>query len=582
MLDALFVNVHRNLGNISYGWQSCLGLMSMAAFLEKNGYDCKVMNCNYYEFKNMLLNESEFLKCKLIGFYCDFDNVLEVKNLSSWIKNEWQIPVIVGGPQSMHLDVQFFLESKCDVVVRGEGELTIVEIVSYYLDNTGDLMSIKGISYLNQDNMIVNEDREAIENLDLLPICDEKYILKADDNLRFWVCMTGRGCPFNCSFCFEAIQTKKVRFRSVENVLKELALKFSPKSNFDYLMFADDTFTLNTDRLQKLCDGIKILRENKDFVWFCEGHVKTLLKHPEMIDYMVDSGMVRLQLGIESGNSNVLVAYNKGCTPEDIIQLIKICKDKGVTSVYGNIILGSAFFSKETYEQDLKFAEELIRLGKGMVELAVVYYWPLAGTKMTNYPTQFGIVIEDKDFVTAMMDLPQTSTKEFDLWSIQSMGYKFKQHLNNVVLGMVKNNDINRDTILNWYKIRRKYKTGISLWLELIKCYGEMDRYYELTASGDAEFGENLSVSEILTKHPMRLISLIDQFDGEKIKNILYEELVLDTLDMEILRYSFCKLKTTEIIERICKNYNNYDLHNLIITKLLDLEKHYLIAFGKF
>lgn len=585
MYDVVFINTHRHLGNASHNWQSCLGLMSMAAFLEKNGIDAGVVSCNYYEVMTSL-NTNTDLCCKILGLYCDFDNVFEVINISSWVKENWDIPVIVGGPQSKHLTKEFFKRSKCDAVVLGEGELTIVDLVNLYLDNIGTIKNIKGISYLQDDNVVVNEEQVLIENLDVLPYCDEKYIINKK-NTNYWVCMTGRGCPFSCSFCFEALSSKKVRFRSVENVLCELKNKFTQNSTYRYLMFADDTFTLIPSRVKELCEGIKKIRENKDFIWYCEGHVRTLLQHPEMIDYMVDAGMVRLQLGIESGNERVLNAYNKGCTPEEIISLVKLCKEKGVKSIFGNIILGSAFFSEESFQKDLEFSKHLIEISEGIVELSVVYYWPLPGTRMTNSPERFGIKLEDTDFFTGMMELPQTSTAEFSLWDIQGFGYNFNQQLNALVVNMIKGGQISRSRIMDWYRIEKQYGNGISLWQNIVKQYREVHRYFELALAQNIVFVHNIRREEFYKLHPMRLISLAAKFNGVRLVDVLYDDINLDKIDLEILRYSYGKLTVEEIInvlkQIVSELYCGSDeIHQVIISKLQRLEKYYFVAFGKY
>lgn len=586
MYEVLFLNTHRHLGNDSYDWQSCLGLMSMAAFLEKNGIDAGIVTNGYYDVM-MSLNSNEELRCKVLGLYCDFDNVFEVINISIWVKENWDIPVIVGGPQSKHLDKDFFVKSRCDVVVRGEGELTIVDLLNYYLEGTGCLRDIKGISYLKNDELVINEEQDLIENLDLLPYCDEKYIYNKKKGNNFWVCMTGRGCPFSCSFCFEALSSKKVRFRSVDNVLCELKEKFTSDSTFRYLMFADDTFTLIPERVRELCHGINEIRKQKDFIWYCEGHVRTLLQHPEMIDYMVEAGMVRLQLGIESGNEHVLQAYNKGCTPSDIFTLVKICKEKGVKSIYGNIILGSAFFTKETFDCDLDFAQNLLEISDGIVELAVVYYWPLPGTRMTNNPDVYGIKLEDTDFVTCMMDLPQTSTKEYTLWDIQGFGYSLNQRLNDTVLNMIRSGKISRSRIFDWYHIEKKYGSSISIWHNLVRQYKEVDRYFELLVAGSTISESDVENNTLLNLHPIRLVNLATQFDGNKITDVLFQSAELDEMDLEILRYSYGKLSVKEILTILktkfgCESRNSEIVQEMIISKLRRLEQFYFVAFGKY
>lgn len=187
--------------------------------------------------------------------------------------------------------------------------------------------------------------------------------------------MTGRGCPFHCAFCHEGAHTKAVRLRSVENVLAEIDVYLKNwRGDETYIVFSDDTFTLNFDRLKKICVGFMERRKHYNFNFFCEWHVHTLYKNPEMIQYLTKAGCKRLQLGLEAGTAEILRVYGKKTTPEEIFEVVRLCRDAGIQQIYGNIILGSANFSREVYEADKKFVRELIFEGQGTVELGVVTF----------------------------------------------------------------------------------------------------------------------------------------------------------------------------------------------------------------
>ena len=99
----------------------------------------------------------------------------------------------------------FFTESKCDVVVLGEGELTVHELTRLFLNGSGELAKIHGIAYLTESGLIKTPARTPIKNLDDLPfITDSCYLepYKFHSGLNI---MTGRGCPFHCAFCHEGI-----------------------------------------------------------------------------------------------------------------------------------------------------------------------------------------------------------------------------------------------------------------------------------------------------------------------------------------------------------------------------------------
>lgn len=93
--------------------------------------------------------------------------------------------------------------------------------------------------------------------------------------------MTSRSYLFHCAFCHEVAHTKAIRFRSVENVLPEIDVYLKNwRDDETYIVFSDDTFTLNFDRLKKFFVGLSERQKHYNFNFFCEGHVHTLYKNP--------------------------------------------------------------------------------------------------------------------------------------------------------------------------------------------------------------------------------------------------------------------------------------------------------------
>lgn len=86
---------------------------------------------------------------------------------------------------------------------------------------------------------------------------------------------------------------------------------FLNTTNSKFVLIGDDTFTSRKKRVIDMCDKIKDLRKKYDFSWYAEGRVNVREKFPELIEIMVDAGLVKLQLSIESGNQKALGAYNK-------------------------------------------------------------------------------------------------------------------------------------------------------------------------------------------------------------------------------------------------------------------------------
>ena len=247
MMDILFLNLHRRYINLEPTHGGFLGIYLLAAFVRREGFYAKSFSGTLESGLKLVDEVCSARSVSMIGLYCDFDNVTENIFLSRHIREMYQLPVIVGGPQATALDENFFAQSKCNAVVRYEGELTVLDLMNYFLEDVGDLKDIRGIAYPTDEGIKLNPERPLIKNLDALPFIDEDCFIEPAHFYRGLSVMTGRGCPFRCAFCHEGAHTRTVRFRSVENVLAEVDayIERVDRDRDFYLHFTDDTFTLN-------------------------------------------------------------------------------------------------------------------------------------------------------------------------------------------------------------------------------------------------------------------------------------------------------------------------------------------------
>ena len=146
------------------------------------------------------------------------------------------LPVIMGGPHiSIKHDEVIKICSDVDSLVRGEGEETILEIVDVlqkYTDTqrkdklSSDLLTIKGLSYRDNNKIVDNPPRPFIENIDSIPyparelLCNKNTYSSEDMGLL----MTSRGCPYNCLYCATSIWQRKIRYHSIDNIINEIKI----------------------------------------------------------------------------------------------------------------------------------------------------------------------------------------------------------------------------------------------------------------------------------------------------------------------------------------------------------------------
>lgn len=571
MLDILLLNVHRRYLNHHPQYGGFLGIYLLAAFLRQEGYQAKSHSATLVESQKIVDDLCGACTVSMVGLYCDYDNVTENIYLCHYIKYRYGLPVVVGGPQATALKEDFYIESTCDAIVRYEGELTLLELMNYYLEGIGNLSTICGISYMESGCLKTNEDRPLIENLDGLPFIDEECYLDPKYYYKGLSIMTGRGCPFHCAFCHEGSHTRKVRFRSVDNVLAEIDLYLS-KNTADniYILFTDDTLTLQPKRVKELCNGISERQAKKNFRWFCEGHIHSLYTHPEMITDLARAGCTRIQLGIEAGTAAVLKAYGKNTTPEEIFSVVQQCRDAGISQIYGNIILAGAYFSKEIYNLDQKFVQKLLKTSQGTLEMGTVTFWPLSETPMTSNPVNYGIKIHDRDFITSVGDFPQASTDELTRYEIAIMQKQFEENITKQMIDMLENWEVPTERILSWFK-NKPVQDGAGAWFLKLATHEVLYSYYEMLYLGEGRTSKD--IIDISKAHPLRVVPLYRYLSkqGDSHFDVRGEKFSNDEMKVVILT-------TGKVSVKDITNHTGLEM-DTVLNVLNRLEKRHLIVY---
>jgi anaerobic magnesium-protoporphyrin IX monomethyl ester cyclase len=248
-----------------------------------------------------------------------------------------------------------------DLIVRGEGERTVTELVSR-LGNGGDLREVRGISFREGGKIISNPDRPLIENLDSIPFPDRK-LLDSDYHCmilgvnvapkKFTSIVSSRGCVYRCRFCnCTQFCQNRWRHRSVQNTLEELNLLVG--DGYKQFIFSDDNFTTNKKRVIELCRAIR--REKMDVDLICEGRVDNCSY--EMLWEMARAGCRVMYFGIESANQRILDYYNKQATPQQAENAVKTARKAGMDIIIGSFIVGAPDETREEIQNTINFAKK--------------------------------------------------------------------------------------------------------------------------------------------------------------------------------------------------------------------------------
>jgi len=340
-----------------------VGLLYIASSLEKKGQEVKLIDFVAESFSKEKLKDV-LSGIDAVGITITSQVSTSAKKLIDLIKEiNPKIKVIIGGPHCTLQGKQVLVDMNADISVSGEGENTIVEIVDS-LNGKKDLSKIHGVFYRENNKIKHGLPAEEIEDLDSIPfpslhlIDKYNYGKEAITGVTFFAkgkiasIVTTRGCPFDCRFCVSKAITKKYRWRSAENVVKEFE---EIAKKYDTVFVVDDNFLMNKKRAHKIMD---LLIEKKLGIDIWIVGIRVTDADEEIFKKMKKAGVKSLEFGIESGNQDVLDYYNKRITLEKAEKAIKLSKKTGFFTV-GNFIIGSPIEEKRHVMDTIKFAKKL-------------------------------------------------------------------------------------------------------------------------------------------------------------------------------------------------------------------------------
>jgi anaerobic magnesium-protoporphyrin IX monomethyl ester cyclase len=340
-----------------------LGVSYIAASLLEAGHDVHLLDCTFLN-RRAALRMAMLNKVEVIGIYCMATMLEDCLWFASQLRGSCQL-MVAGGPLPT-CDPATFMDH-FDVVVRGEGEHSMVELLHVY-ERGSDFSSVPGIVYRTTTHQnekgerryafsanrpfIKDLDRIALPARELLP--NQQYIQHGNKKYGYSIStvMSTRGCPYRCEFCSNVVFGGSYRERSPENVVDEIEEVL--RLGYERVSFADDVFTLNRGRVTRICEEIR--RRGLEFSWECLGRVDT-------IDYdtaleMKKSGCNRIFFGIESGNDRILKLMNKKIATEQARAAVEAARRAGL-QVGAFFILFYPGETDDTVLDTLRFATSL-------------------------------------------------------------------------------------------------------------------------------------------------------------------------------------------------------------------------------
>ncbi len=337
-----------------------LGLGYLAAALERGGHRVKILDAGVLgQSERRMARFIEEFSPEVIGITAQtayYSRAVGVARLAKRLNSA--CPVVLGGPHPSILADETIKEPAVDFVVVGEGDESVVELVSC-LEKGRGLESVRGISYRSNGVVVHNEARPFISDLDSLPLPAwhlfdlDRYRARMNGR-RVAPILSSRGCPFKCIFCYRGPAAGKTfRSRSPERIVEEIELLHTQHGIGD-ILFVDDIFTINRRRAARICD--LLIDRDMPVTWRCQTRADCL--DLDLLQKMKAAKCIDVSMGVESGNERILASIGKSITKEKIRGAFRMIEQTGV-SASASFIIGLPEDTSETVQETIQFAREL-------------------------------------------------------------------------------------------------------------------------------------------------------------------------------------------------------------------------------
>ena len=341
--------------------------------------------------------------------------------------------IIAGGSAAMSVPELLLNNSSVDVICMGEGEKVIIDLLEGLRNHSlEDLIDIKGFYYKNRvkNEIIFSGKPDLINDLDLesdLPAYDllpmEIYlsnpIVGFGRDIDF---ISSRGCPFNCTFCYQP-WGRNFRAHSVEFIVD--AIKHLKKNyRIDFVSFQDDEFMANKSRVLAFCE--KVRTEVPDILWSCTGRVNLISE--EIISEMRSSGCCSVSYGFESGSPRMLKSMKKGVTIEQMENAVRVNRKFEMT-IPVSFIIGMPGEDHDSCRETVEFC-----VRNNLPLKSMMFATPYPGTEIFQFALNTGRINNENlhEYVMRLEDARDFTINLTDAFSDEELVSKRDEMISEV------------------------------------------------------------------------------------------------------------------------------------------------------
>lgn len=316
---------------------------------------------------------------------CYIWNISYVKNLIREVHKVLPDTAIwLGGPEVSY-DARKVLEEHPEVtgVMKGEGEVTFLELAGFYLEGISELAKIEGITYRDGDQIQENPWR-GITDLSTIPFV-YKDLKKFENRIIYYE--SSRGCPFSCSYCLSSID-KKLRFRDLELVKEEL--QFFLDHNVPQVKFVDRTFNCKHDHAMAIWKYL-IAHDNGITNFHFEVAADLLNEEEIALIRTMRPGMIQLEIGVQSTNPDTIREIHRKMDFAQVSEVVTRVQEGHNVHQHLDLIAGLPY---EDYDSFGKSFCDVYQLRPQQLQLGFLKV--LKGSYMYEHASEYGLIYRTK------------------------------------------------------------------------------------------------------------------------------------------------------------------------------------------
>ncbi len=342
-----------------------LGIAYLHSYLETKGHVVETLALNSHTYSDADEIVGEKLRTfipQVVGLNMLTSNRVSCFALIEHVrKNYPDMRIVIGGIHASDMYVQIIEKYPEVIAVIGEGEIVLGNLLAAF-ESHAELSSVNGIAYAEsatasgQYTVKVTPREKLIEDLDILPF--PKHELFFHGGRTVASLLTSRGCPFQCSYCvLGVVSNRRVRYRSVENVMNEIEYLVTRYPQIDTFWIHDDVFFIKPKRAIEICD--EFVKRNIKRKIICSGRFKPFNK--ELAEALDRAGCETMMFGLETGSRKLMETSHKNIKPEDILHTFSLIKNAKVEPICF-LIVGLPGEDDKTVSETIAFVKKLQKI----------------------------------------------------------------------------------------------------------------------------------------------------------------------------------------------------------------------------